>query len=937
MERSKDKSQNQQTQQNGSQPFDHNGVPHSRQREAAAHKNAHVGALYGATIDLNMHTALFYLFLLWSLALGAFVSEHHRELIEKSLNEKGRVKLLVTYAASSTFFNELGHAEATPLSRLQIEQRWSKVQPKILSINNGKRADEPDIVVHRIMQQLIPVAVVTATREGYQQLLNLEDVQNIEYDGKMKLNMAEATDITGAKNVRTPSLGGNTNYDGRGWTVAVLDDGFSLSNPFLQNKAVGEACFADGEDTFCPNGDSSQSGPGSATPGAGGTHGTHVAGTVLGNTTGLQGIAPGATLLGVNIFGIYPNGSAGEYNAYSSLLDALIYVHNQTFYHKIAAVSLSIGSSQRYDNYCDRFFTSLTTVMRALRQRDVAIVIAAGNSGFKNGIAFPACMSMAFAIGASSKGDNPASFSNSNFMVKLFAPGVDIYSSIDSTRYEYYKGGSSYTKWKLLQFTFIYNGSMAFAIGASSKGDNPASFSNSNFMVKLFAPGVDIYSSIDSTRYEYYKGTSMACPVVSGAFAVYRSVYGATPTSDSILKKFQDTGRLIVDPGNGRTFPRIDLARALWSNTSRCGNSVVDEGESCDDGNLYSGDGCTSRCEIEPLYYKNGTSVSFRNDLVRQNENMVSVRANSVGIDLARALWSNTSRCGNSVVDEGESCDDGNLYSGDGCTSRCEIEPLYYKNGTSVSFRTDLVRQTENMVSARANSVGSIWTARTEAGATTFTHNYNRNPNGNEDRLSFYYNMPAASFNTTQRLSLEFQMSLSLYDPAGGRGNCEQGFFVVVNGQPVQSSGFPYNGNLNTNSSLSVPNFPGVRAWCGFSTNGFVDVSIDISHFQDRSAFVGFFWQGFPFQSTVAPSRGLTVSVRGINLRRTLYGGDFRSTVSTHPIDVVANGTLILENSTVPIISGPGSTIFETYTQDNAGARATTVILLVAILCVIVI
>ncbi|PRP86277.1 subtilisin-like serine protease [Planoprotostelium fungivorum] len=753
-------------------------------------------ALYRATIDLNMPTALFYLFLLWSLALGAFVSEHHREFIEKSLNEKGRVKLLVTYAASSTFFNELGHAETTPLSRLQIEQRWFKVQPKILSINNGKRADEPDIVVHRIMQQLIPVAVVTATREGYQQLLNLEDVQNIEYDGKMKLNMAEATDITGAKNVRTPSLGGNTNYDGRGWTVAVLDDGFSLNSPFLQNKAVGEACFADGEDTFCPNGDSSQSGPGSATPGAGGTHGTHVAGTVLGNTMGLQGIAPGATLLGVNIFGIYPNGSAGQYNAYSSLLDALIYVHNQTFYHKIAAVSLSIGSSQRYDNYCDRIFTSLTTVMRALRQRDVAIVIAAGNSGFKNDIAFPACMSM------------------------------------------------------------------AFAIGASSKGDNPASFSNSNFMVKLFAPGVDIYSSIDSTRYEYYDGTSMACPVVSGAFAVYRSVYGATPTSDFILKKFQDTGRLIVDPGNGRTFPRIDLARALWSSTSRCGNSVVDEGESCDDGNLYSGDGCTSRCEIEPLYCKNGTSVSFRNDLVTQNESIISVGA---------------------------------------------------------------------------DSMGSIWTARTEAGATTFTHDYNQNPNGKEDRLSFYYNMPAASFNTTQRLNLEFQMSLSLYDPAGGRGNCEQGFFVVVNGQPVQSSSFPYNGILDTNSSVSVPNFPGVRAWCGFSTNGFVDVSIDISHFQDRSAFVGFFWQGFPFQSTSAPSRGLTVSVRGIDLRRTLFDGNFRNTVSTHPIDVVANETLILENSTVPIISGPGSTIFETYTQDNAGARATTVILLVAILCVIVI
>ena len=31
-----------------------------------------------------------------------------------------------------------------------------------------------------------------------------------------------------------------------------------------------------------------------------------------------------------------------------------------------------------------------------------------------------------------------------------------------------------------------------------------------------------------------------------------------------------------------------------------CGNSVLDPGEGCDDGNIHSGDGCSMLCVIEP-------------------------------------------------------------------------------------------------------------------------------------------------------------------------------------------------------------------------------------------------------------------------------------------------------------------------------------------------
>ncbi|HVK86756.1 MAG TPA: DUF4215 domain-containing protein [Kofleriaceae bacterium] len=64
-----------------------------------------------------------------------------------------------------------------------------------------------------------------------------------------------------------------------------------------------------------------------------------------------------------------------------------------------------------------------------------------------------------------------------------------------------------------------------------------------------------------------------------------------------------------------------------------CGDSTIDEGEQCDDGNTYDGDGCSATCEKEAC-------------------------------------------CGDGTLDPGEQCDDGNTVSGDGCSSTCVCEVL---------------------------------------------------------------------------------------------------------------------------------------------------------------------------------------------------------------------------------------------------------------------
>jgi subtilisin family serine protease len=66
-------------------------------------------------------------------------------------------------------------------------------------------------------------------------------------------------------------------------------------------------------------------------------------------------------------------------------------------------------------------------------------------------------------------------------------------------------------------------------VGASGPNDDKtlkADFSNyGKTTVDVFAPGVQIYSTVPDNKYEAYNGTSMASPVVAGLAAMIRSYY----------------------------------------------------------------------------------------------------------------------------------------------------------------------------------------------------------------------------------------------------------------------------------------------------------------------------------------------------------------------------------------------------------------------------
>lgn len=99
---------------------------------------------------------------------------------------------------------------------------------------------------------------------------------------------------------------------------------------------------------------------------------------------------------------------------------------------------------------------------------------------------------------------------------------------------------------------------------------------------------------------------------------------------------WQMTQCLIVEPYScyiytGDVFNHGDSVTILDdTECSVCGDSIIESEEECDDGNLYNGDGCDSKClnEIKSV-------------------------------------------CGNGIEEDGEQCDDANDDDMDGCTSEC--------------------------------------------------------------------------------------------------------------------------------------------------------------------------------------------------------------------------------------------------------------------------
>jgi subtilisin family serine protease len=293
-------------------------------------------------------------------------------------------------------------------------------------------------------------------------------------------------------------------FDGTNTIVAVLDTGVLKTHAFLAGKVIAEACFSSNGTnvtSFCPGqattSVAANSGLNCLATVPGCDHGTHVAGTIAGGTTGVagSGVAPGARLMAVQVFSKFAQAhascgvAAGCALSFSSdQLAALNHIFNQrnafpgrTF----ASINMSLGGG-KVTALCDG--APLQTAIATLKAAGIATVIASGNDGFTDAMSSPGCTPGAISVG--STGDGTAGFT---------APLNQV-----------------------------------------------SSFSNSASFLSLLAPGQVINSSIVPSGMGNKQGTSMATPHVAAAFAILRD---ANPTAsvDTLLAALQSTGQAVTD------------------------------------------------------------------------------------------------------------------------------------------------------------------------------------------------------------------------------------------------------------------------------------------------------------------------------------------------------------------------------------------------------
>lgn len=380
-----------------------------------------------------------------------------------------------------------------------------RYRSSLASQSSTRRSTESRIAasVQRITRryQSAPVILADASVAEINRLAANPDVLSIVDDTPSAVTDTESTPLVGA----TASAAAGT--DGAGTTVVVMDTGVDSSHPLLAGKVVAEACFAG--TGSCPNGQTTQIGPGSAAPctyaPSGCRHGTHVAGIAAGRRTAsipFDGVAPAADIIAIQAFTridgdiCFALGQSSDpctLTFPSDQIAAMELVGYLSYFYDIPAINMSFGGFL-YDVPCDD--SPLKPTIDWLRTLGVASVIASGNTSSSDSVSSPGCISTALTIGATTKADAIALFSNSNAIVDIVAPGVAINSSIPG-------GGTA-----------------------------------------------------------FFNGTSMATPHVVGALALARQLY-PNESLDQLEARLLSNGPQILDPRNNLSFRRLDVLNAL--------------------------------------------------------------------------------------------------------------------------------------------------------------------------------------------------------------------------------------------------------------------------------------------------------------------------------------------------------------------------------------
>ncbi|MEU6076232.1 carboxypeptidase regulatory-like domain-containing protein [Micromonospora sp. NPDC047074] len=353
------------------------------------------------------------------------------EVTEAAAEGNGKVSVIIRLRDQVNLSTVADQARGAAAASGKAESRGRTVvtalRAKAAASQNGVR----DLLARAGATKVRPYWVfngfsATVSESALAQLAASPEVESVALDEQYTLpettKGAPRLPTWGLEKVRATDVWADYGFTGKGVVVGIMDSGVDGGHPALAGSYRGR----DGDHTdswFVATGENYP------TPGDGGGHGTHVAGTIVGAPPGdVTGVAPGAEWIAAKIFNDAGRAStSGIHAAFEWML-----APGGDPSKAPDVVNNSWGAD---DAYVTEYWEDVNAWVAA----GIFPNFAAGNNGpGAPTVGSPASFPQSFAVGATDSNDQIASFSSrgsatwdgvEHIKPQVSAPGQDIYST----------------------------------------------------------------------------------------------------------------------------------------------------------------------------------------------------------------------------------------------------------------------------------------------------------------------------------------------------------------------------------------------------------------------------------------------------------------------------------------------------------------------------
>lgn len=365
------------------------------------------------------------------------------------------------------------------------------------------------------------------TQQGLKRLAADPRVDSIEPVQILLTNSGQGIPLLNAARVRS-------NYNGAGMSIAIVDTGVDYSHPrlggggFPNDKVIGGRDFGDDDDdpSDCDG------------------HGTACAGLAAGDlgTQGdyIGGVAHNARLYALKIVAGCES-SASSDNIVAAW-DWCVTHRNDDPDNPIMVISTSFGGGRLF-SACDSITPSYAAAANAAVAAGITVLAAAGNDGFCDSIAAPACISSVISVGAV----YDANIGSRAWCVNAASCAID-----------------------QPPVPCGQNGLGRQATDATTAADQVTAYSNTANFLDILAPSNDAFTTVPGGGFtSTFGGTSAACPYAAGAVACLQQAARTLSPTQSFFTPAQVrdiltlSGDPVTDTKVAITKPRVNLGFAV--------------------------------------------------------------------------------------------------------------------------------------------------------------------------------------------------------------------------------------------------------------------------------------------------------------------------------------------------------------------------------------